>query len=315
MFESRAKRKLEKYRGESLSSIAEDRLLVELMVQRPHAPGDSIDPLLLGKVRDAFAAIEEQAKAAERTDDLDDLEDDSELQAVFAAYFCPAPEVEHEGLLVIDQIEGWGVPKSSIRRLRDLFTERLRSPMPNEARSALYHLFAERDAWSDYTKEYEDRMRSYTRLLFGATISLLLAATIALHFAFWFSPLLVVGLLCAGAAGSSVSVMAKMPALDVSLAGELDAYGRRILSRTGIGVAASLIGCGLLAWGLLPISIQNQTFADALKTCVAPHPLTNAGMQVLVILSVAMLLGFSERALTSFEQRVFGELNRSSKKQ
>lgn len=80
--------------------------------------------------------------------------------------------------------------------------------------------------------------------------------------------MLLLGLLCAGAAGSFVSVMAKMPALDVTLSGELEAYGRRILSRIGIGIVASLIGCALLA--VLPISIQNQSFADALSAARQP---------------------------------------------
>ena len=103
-----------------------------------------------------------------------------------------------------------------------------------------------------------------TRWLFGATIILLPLAVLAFHFAFWFSPLLLFGLLCAGAAGSRVSVMAKVPALDVSLSAELDSYRRRIFTRIGIGVVASLIGCAFLGW--FPISIQNQTFADALTT-------------------------------------------------
>jgi hypothetical protein len=199
--------------------------------------------------------------------------------------------------------------------LRDLFADKIASKDRSEARSALYHLFAERDSWSDYTEEYEERMRSYTRLLFWTTISLLLAAVFALHFAPHFSPLLIVGLFFAGAAGSGVSVMAKMPALDVSLSGELDAYGRRILSRIAVGVIASLIGCGLLTWGVLPISIQNQTFKDAVEACAAPHALSSAGIPLLIALSVAMLLGFSERALASFEQRVFGEPKRYSTKQ
>jgi hypothetical protein len=92
----------------------------------------------------------------------------------------------------------------------------------------LYALFGERVAWDDYIDEYEERMRFYTGWLFGATIVLSLLAILGLHFTIWFSPLMLFGLLCAGAAGSCVSVMAKMPALDVSLSGELDAYGRRI---------------------------------------------------------------------------------------
>ena len=146
-------------------------------------------------------------------------------------------------------------------------------------------------------------MRGYTRWLFGAVMILPLLAIFVFHFAFLFSPLMFFGLLCAGAAGSCVSVMAKLPALDVSLSSELEAYGRRIMTRIGIGVVASLIGCAFLGW--FPISVQNQTFADALNACTTSSA-TCAGIKSLTLLGVPMLLGFSERTLTSFEQRVFG---------
>lgn len=209
---------------------------------------------------------------------------------------------------MIDVIEGWGIPKTAIKRLRDLLIKKLDKADPATARSALRSLFEERDSWADYSDDYEDTMEGYTRWLFGATIALSVSAILAFHFIVWFSPLLHLGLLCAGAAGSCVSVMAKMPALDVSLSGELDAYGRRILSRLGVGVVASLIGTASLAW--LPISVQNQTFADALSACAT----TGApGNKILIVLGVTMLLGFSERTLTSFEQRVFGNSNKPQK--
>jgi len=173
---------------------------------------------------------------------------------------------------VIDLIEGWGIPKTAIKRLRDLLVKKLEKAdtNPAAARSALRSLFEECDSWADYGDDYEDTMEGYTRSLFSATIILSLLAILSFHFTVWFSPLLLFGLLCAGAAGSCVSVMAKMPALDVSLSGELDAYSRRILSRIGVGVVASLIGSASLAW--LPVSVQNQTFADALNACALVPP-------------------------------------------
>jgi hypothetical protein len=90
-----------------------------------------------------------------------------------------------------------------------------------------------------------------------------------------------------------------MPAFDVALSAELESYRRRIFGRIAVGVIASPIGCALLAWGVLPISLQNQTFAD----CLAPG---TSWAKMLILLGLPMLLGFSERALTSFEQRMFG---------
>lgn len=96
--------------------------------------------------------------------------------------------------------------------------------------------------------------------------------------------------------------------MDVSLSNELDAYDRRVLSRIGIGVIASLIGSGLLAW--LPVSVQNQTLADALNACAAGRA---TAITVLTVEAFAGILGFSERAVTFIEQRLFGDSNKLQK--
>jgi hypothetical protein len=296
--------KLEKRRIKALLEIAEERLDVELMAQRPRRADDIIDTALLEKVLKCISEIEVSAKQAAHIDELEDLSGDAELQGQFRAYLCPVGEIQDEGELVIDLIEEWAVPKTAIKNLRDLRGKKLADTNPETARSALHALFYEHDTWADYTDEYEDQMKSYARCLSATAIILPFLAVIAFHSAFRFSPLLVLGLLLAGAAGSCVSVLAKMPAMDVALSAELDAYERRIFSRIAVGVGASLIGCAMLGWGLFPISIQNQTFADALN--VAARPTSAAGIKTLILLGVPMLLGFSERALTSFEQRMFG---------
>ncbi len=305
--------KLEKRRLEAISTITGERLYVELMAQRPRRTDDTIDSALLDKVLKRLMELEDSAKQATHANALDDISDDAELQGAFRAYFCPAAEIQGEGNLVIDLIEEWGVPKSAIRQLRDSLGKKLgNTDNPQDARGALRALFEERDSWSDYTDDYENTMRNYTYWLLGATIILPSLAVIAFHLASRFSPLIFFGLLFAGGEGGCASVMAKMPALDVSLSGELDAYRRRVFSRVGIGAVASLIACALLAWGLFPISIQNQTFADGLNACSASSA-TCTGVATLILLGVPMLLGFSERTLTSFENRFFGGTNKSSR--
>jgi hypothetical protein len=275
------------------------------MAQRPRRADDVIDSALLEQVLKRITEIEANAKNAAYIDDLDDLTDDAEAQGQFRGYLCPVTEIQDEGELVLDLIEEWGVPETKIKKLRNLLGNKLEKAdiNPEAARSALRALFQERDSWADYTDDYQDEMRKYTRWMFGLTIILPLLAILAFHYACLFQPLLFVGLLCAGVAGSCVSVMAKMPALDVSLSAELDAYGRRILTRIGIGVVASLIGSAFLGW--FPVAVQNQTFADALNAC-AISPATRTVIKTLLLLAVPMLLAFSERTLTSVEQRVFG---------
>jgi hypothetical protein len=305
MFDHWHGKKLEKRRKATLSGIRAERLAFETMVQRAQIAGDAPDEMFLKTVRDRLTEIEQRADREEDIDELDNLVEDAERQGQLRAYICPRTEICDQGTLAIDLIQEWNVPKTVISKLRDSLGQKLQRADTDleSARSALRALFEESDSWRSYTGDYEDSMKSYTLRLFVATIVLPVLAILAFQWPLTFLG----GLLCAGAAGSCVSVMAKMPLLDVSLSGELDAYGRRILSRIGVGVIASLIGCALLGWGVLLISIQNQTFADLLNACTASATMSCTGLRTLILLGVPMLFGFSERALASFEQRVFGD--------
>jgi hypothetical protein len=213
---SRQARKLEKTRIEALSSITGDRMRVELMAQRPRMDVDMLDTALLQTVLAKFTELEAKAKNAATEDELSDLEDDGELQGLFAAYFCPANEINAEGHIAIDNIEGWGVPKTAPKKLRELFSKKLQnaSESPHEGRGALYSIYAEGDSWKDFIDDYEDTMGTYMFWLFIISVGMLLLAISALYFAPKFPFLIFLALLLAGATGSCISVMGKMPALD-----------------------------------------------------------------------------------------------------
>ena len=231
----RKARKLEKRRTRSLLFIESQRLAVDEIVQRPRESQDPLntqDLALLDKMRERLAEIEEAAQKTTIIEKLSELMDDAERQSQFRAYLCPVTDTMHEGKLAFDLIEEWGVPKPAVKKLRDLLGSKLEGT-PGVARAALRTLFEEQDSWSDFTDDYEDTMRSYTFWLFGATLVLPSSAFVAFHFASRFPLLLPFGLLFSGVAGSCISVMSKMPALDVGLSNELTAYLRRILSRIG----------------------------------------------------------------------------------
>jgi len=300
------KSKLDKRREKTLAAIREQRSLIEAMAQRPRPPEDTFDLKFLEERLQHLSEIEKSAGQATHTDHLDDLISFAEQQGQLRAYICPATEIEREAVLVIDLLEEWAVPKTVIRKLFKLHVEPLKKQVETklqDAQATLRSLFQEKDSWAEYTEDYEDTMLFHTRRLFAATIILLFLAIGCLCYAFCWAPLLILGLLFSGAVGSCVSVLAKMPLFDVRLSAELEAYGRRILVRTAVGVCASLIGCALLGWGVLPVSLQNQTFTDAMNSSLAAPAV---GIKTLILLGVPMLLGFSERALASFEQRVFG---------
>ena len=274
------------------------------MAQRPRNEDDPLNRDLLESVRKRMTEIENAAKLATNKDALRDLEESADEQETFRAYLCPYGEIRIEGNLVIALIGWWGIPKTEIDGLRGSLVKELEKG-PDDARRALRALYKERDEWGEYREDYEGAMQTFARWLFGAAIVLPVFAIIATHFSFLWPPLLIVGLLLAGGAGSCVSVVTKLPALEGSRSEKIDSYERRVWSRISAGAVASLIGCGLLGWGLIPISVQGRTFADVLNAstlCSPATPIPYAALRILILLAVPMLFGFSERALTSFER-------------
>ena len=137
------------------------------------------------------------------------------------------------------------------------------------------------------------------------------------------TPLLTIGILAAGVAGSCASVMSKMPTLENILFRKTDtktnrksetapdASGGIVLARIATGLIGTVIVSALLAW--IPLSIENKSFGQLLKTCSgcsstkdcrAPDACTVVDM--LILIGVPALLGFSERTMPFAEQRFFG---------
>ena len=302
-------RTLAEHRLEAQSEISGERLYVERMAQRPRPETDTLDVKLRDEVLKKIDQIYADAAKANDTDELDDLTDEAELEGLFAAYLRPLLEITIEGDLIFDQIEGWGIPKSSTdtaRRIWDEATKNGKDRQP-EARGALYAIFAERDAWEDYLDDYDETTDKTMRRLFFAILVLFAVSVFSLHYAVLFPPLLILGISAAGAAGSCGSVMSTTPTLDVS---KLYAYMRGVFSRIGTGLIATVIGCASLAW--IPLSIQSQTFGDMISACTTTPSnspaATCTSFKMLVLLGVPMLIGyFSEGALPFFGQRIFGK--------
>ena len=296
MFERRKRMRLEARRQRAVAAIRGERATFETMVKRAQVNGVVADESLKG-VPLRFEEFERKAREARSIEELEDLIDDAEEQGQLRAYICPPAEVANEGRLAIDLMEEWGIPKGTLAKLRESVGQRLQSGDTSTARGALRAVFEEFDSWSDYVDDYEETMESRAHLLLWLVVGLLLAGLVAIHF----PKTVLLGLFLAGAAGGCGSVALRMPVLDVTPSGTFSAYGRRIFTRIIVGVVASVMGCALLGWGLLPISIQNQSFSDVLNACTASPGSSCTELKALILLGVAMAFGFSERALISLE--------------
>jgi hypothetical protein len=296
MFERRKRRRLEARRQRAVAEIRGERATFETMVKRALVNGVVADESLKG-VPLRFEEFERKAREARSIEEVEDVIKDAEEQGQLRAYICPPAEVADEGMLAINLMEEWGIPKGTLAKLRQSLGERLQSGDISISRGALRAVFEEFDSWSEYVDDYEETMESRAHLLLWLVVGLLLGGLIAIHF----PKTVLVGLFLAGAAGACGSVALRMPVLDVTPSGTYSAYGRRIFTRIIVGIVASVIGCALLGWGLLPISIQNLSFSDVLNACTAFPGSSCTELKALILLGVAMAFGFSERALISLE--------------
>jgi hypothetical protein len=302
----RKRKKLEKRRQETLSGVRYERWQLEAMVQRAQVAQVTNATEIINEALTRLSALEQKATSTTNDAEFDDIDGEAEEWGTFRAYICPPAEIEHEGNLSINLLEEWAVPKNRVDWMRNSLASKLTDSNIQAARSALKMILMEENSWSDYTNGYEDTMKGYTYWLSGATAVLLVLSIVGLRYRLFALPLIFLGvLLCCGAAGSCVSVMLKLPLFDVSLSGELDAYGRRILSRVATGTVASLVGCSLFA--VLMVSVQNLAFADVVTTCTSQDIGSCTIVKQLTLLALPILLGFSERTLTSVERRVLGD--------
>lgn len=244
--------RLERRRRNATASIGADRARFEMMVCRAESAGP-LRTEFVEKTRASLQRLHDALASATTTDELALLEDHAESCAQLRAYLCPMPEIESEGNLAINLMAEWGVPPSIVVSLRQQLGPKLTNPDPAVARGALRAVFEEQDSWSEYEEDYEDAMRHRAVILTVFVVGFVLAALFAFRKP-WAVPF---GIFFAGAAGGCVSVLSRMPSLTVSA--EFAEYRRQIYVRVCTGLAASLIGCALLARGVLAISFQNQT--------------------------------------------------------
>lgn len=309
----------------ALSEIRRQKSVFEDSVMSADAAGTSYSRALIPSVLERFKKLESDVGHAKTLFQIDELIEEAYPLARFAAYVCPPKEIELQGQTLLNCMEEWRVPKSTIEALRKDILPRLKDTNELAARGALITLQEEYDSWSDYIDGYNKDMRNVTYILASMTVVSLGGAIFSISHGY-----VLLGLLLAGACGAFVSVVAKVPALN-TVYGDSAPYMRGIFTRVCMGIAASVIGSGFLFSGLVTVTLpSNITLQGMIEACdrdtswqtteakagpvIEPSKLSQVAPgekggckteNVLILAGLVMLFGFSERALTSFEEKIF----------
>lgn len=251
-----------------------------------------------------------------------DLVAQAQSLARLRAYVLPPSELIAEAQQVLASLTEWRVPAATLAEVERAVQVVLTGAQGTqskftEARAELGRLLTVRDQWRSYITWYFRQLGGAVALLLPLTIFGIAAAILlgqAGH--------LTAAFLLAGASGTATSILLKLPPLAV--AGETAWFWTRAGSRFAGGLCATAIAYGLLGSGLLglSLSIAERTMSPAqliqacgqppLKSDREPAPAGAGESQpacpqtgYMLLLSVAMLFGFSERSLGSFEELLF----------
>ncbi len=262
-----------------------------------------LDEELIKVVIRKFGDLEARAEKAATETELEQIEDEAAISYRLRAYTFALPEIPIQGASVLSNMEQWTLPASALEILKKEVVSELKSTDLQKSRAALHALFKEYDEWSEYQDNYNREMSRLTWWLTGGIAgSLSLALTCLSHGFVSF------GVAFAGITGSCVSVISKIPSVIVS--GDSAPYHRSAIRRLATGFVASMVGVGVLLSGMVPISLPGgETFQDIIAglsgaSASSTKSLSNI-IQVFEALAIVTLLGISERALTTFDEKIF----------
>lgn len=226
------------------------------------------------------------------------------------AYLLPAVEIPAEARVLLGELRGWSVPSSVLLPLENVTRDEIAAACQEggeaRARAALNKLYEEYDYWDWYSDWYVARISTAAAFV---SLTAILALCGAIYLFLRGQPIW--AFLLAGLSGCGVSIVTRLPPLSVY--GEASSLFTRIIGRTAAGIVGTAAGLGILASGALKVELGDVAIAELLRGCADKvcQPPGGAGCcppsALLVLCTLGVLFGFSERALSSFEQTVFGK--------
>lgn len=291
------------------------RLLLELTSARAHIedaaarcpPGEQDAAALLASTRAELDAWEATLRAPQRPLDLQ--RDRMLLQQLARRrlYLLTPSELVSESRAALRHLREQGVPARVRRDMEELHSTEILPAVTGAgalgpARAAATRLLEAHDVWVTHAE-----IHGRNNQIAGVLLSLCSATAVCLAMLCLHHHLLVPGFLLGGGAGATVSIASRPPPCDTL--GSLRTVKARMWARLTLGLAACIVGLGMMASGLLTLPLGGVPLGDTIASCggsPSPHPCTKPSM--LALLGVAVLLGFSERALASFESSLLGQV-------
>jgi hypothetical protein len=252
------------------------------------------------RTREEFHRLAQNAATREQAEEELSHEEHQEVLGLARrrAYVLPEEELALEAESLLSEMRDWGVPPSVLEELTKRATK-VSGPNPVLARAALNKLLEDYDYWDWYSDWYVKQV-SLTALSLGlgaiATLFLSLALSLNGHHLF--------AVPVAATSGAAISILGKLPPMTVY--GNAASIYMRVSARLSSGILASCVGLWLFTSGIINITLGDTSLKDIATACINTQTpaqgTTCRSTDFLLLLTLAVLLGFSERALSSYEK-------------
>ncbi len=241
--------------------------------------------------------------------DLDFIEDRARQLADHRVYVSPIGDLKIEAAEGLDDLSSMGVPEESLSLVKKWVTkldEDEQKVAEAEKRLIMAQLIEDFNWWDDYVSwalKWTNIMRS------GVFVLVVVSLGASFWLSYSFHP--VAGFIVASLCGASLSVLLKIP--QIILYKELWLLFAQFISRIATGAIVSVVGLSLLSSKIINLVFevgQDKITIPQLLSCPTgpkcpPFPLG----QIIILIGIGILFGFSERLLSSMESTLLGKLS------
>jgi len=334
---------LERCRSETLQAIGDAEAVFNEALQRA-AVANIVPPAAASAVQTRLVSLRQQTANA-IADDLDVYEEEAKTLARLRAYVLPPDALLPEAQLSLAAMKEWGVPADAVGNLEKSLLPVVSGTNAAAAKEALRAVFEEFDSWDVYVdwyaSEYMPKLNvvflwlitasvtlAVSRLvnqdvilgiLFGGVSGALVSVVTRLpKFSIYgeLSPALlgVFSRIATGLAATVIGIAFLASGIMTISITQTGSPGTeptiaplsRIIEVCGRPKAATPVAqrAGIVATAHAATADSADTPARG-STEKKPNPVTCGTGSLFLLLGIAMLLGFSERALPSFEEKLF----------
>ncbi len=276
---------LEKKRKEALDKIIESKKFFDDTVQQALQDGGALSKTASDAKSYADAEFDRLLQEINRGTsrfEFKKIIDRAKEVAQYRAYVMPASELYIASRSLLDEIREWGIPAELLIRLEGLILGgTLQNDKEMQARHGLFRIISEYNSWNKKKDQYSTALFNANLILFLLMAVILIGAytTEENYYSF----------LQAGLSGALASIILKSPPLNSY--GALLSFGSQFPIRIASGFISCAICFGLLASKIVNIGNIASYTEDYLSIDYTSK---------VILISIGILTGFSERAIYSF---------------